>query len=137
KTNLNINTAALATFEVVNGAHTVGAIAGSGTTQVDAGANLTAQSINQGTLTIASGATVTIQAIPGGPLALSDNLQPVPEPSTLVLIGMGSIGLLAYTRRWSCVRLPKSELSGKGKLPVNGSLPGRGGRPGLCPLSCI
>jgi Passenger-associated-transport-repeat len=95
KTSLNINTAALATFEVVNGAHTVGVISGNGTTQVDSGANLTAASISQGTLTIASGATVTIQAIPGGPQGGA--ITPVPEPSTLILLG--SVFILAAILR--------------------------------------
>ncbi len=99
KTNLNINTSPLATFEVVNGTHAVGAINGSGITQVDSGATLTATSIAQGTLTIGSGATVTIQAIPGGPMALSENLTSVPEPSTLALLGIGAISLLAFTWR--------------------------------------
>ena len=89
KTNLNINTAALATFEVVNGAHAVGAISGSGTTQVDTGASLTAQSITQGTLTLASGATLTIQAIPGG--QLGNSIAPVPEPSAFLLLSAACI----------------------------------------------
>jgi autotransporter-associated beta strand protein len=89
KTNLNINTAALAKFEVVNGMHTVGAISGSGITQVDAGASLTAQSISQGTLTIGSGATLTIQAIPSGPLG--NPITPVPETSTLILLSAAFI----------------------------------------------
>ena len=93
KTNLNINTAPLATFEVVNGAHTVGVISGNGTTQVDSTASLTAASISQGTLTIGSGATVTIEAIPGGPLALGENLKSVPEPSTIVFLGSALLGL--------------------------------------------
>jgi autotransporter-associated beta strand protein len=97
KTNLNINTSPLATFEVVNGTHAVGAINGSGITQVDSGATLTAASIVQGTLTIGSGATVTIQAIPGGPLG--NTIAPVPEPSALVLLGIGFISLLRYAWR--------------------------------------
>jgi len=76
-----------------------GGISGSHNLEVDI--NLTASSIQVDTLTISSGATVTIQAIPGGPLALSDNLKPVPEPSTFVLLGIGVIGLIGYTwRRW-------------------------------------
>ena len=109
KTDLDITNADLAVFEVADGTHKVGDITGSGTTQVDSGASLTAASISQGTLTIGSGATVTIQAIPGGPLALSDNLTSVPEPSTLVLIGVGAISLLAYAwRRRKCgCKMPK------------------------------
>ena len=84
KSNLNINTAALATFEIVNGSHTVGAISGSGTTMVDAGAKLTATSISQGTLTLGAGATLTIATIPGGPT--SGTITPVPEPSVFVLL---------------------------------------------------
>ena len=94
-TDLNITTAALATFEVVNGAHTVGVISGNGTTLVDTGAKLTAASISQNTLTIGSGATVTIQAIPGGPLSGTTAL--VPEPSTLVLLGIGIVSLAVCT----------------------------------------
>jgi autotransporter-associated beta strand protein len=99
KTNLNINTAALATFEVVNGTHALGAINGSGTTQVDSGANLTAASIAQGTLTIASGATVTIQALPGGPQ--SGGIVPVPEPSVLILLTISAISFAACARHRS------------------------------------
>jgi autotransporter-associated beta strand protein len=63
KTNLNIITAAGATFEIADSAHAVGAISGSGITKVDAGASLSAASIVQGTLTIGSGGIVTIRAI--------------------------------------------------------------------------
>jgi fibronectin-binding autotransporter adhesin len=84
KSNLNIYTASSTKFEVADHSHTVGIISGSGTTQVDAGASLTAQSISQGTLTLGNGATVTIQTIPGGPL--SNQIVPVPEPSSLVLL---------------------------------------------------
>jgi Passenger-associated-transport-repeat len=98
KSSLNINTAALTTFEVVNCAHTVGAISGGGITQVDAGASLTAASINQGTLTIGSGATVTIQAIPGGPQ--SGPITSVPEPNTCILLGTAFIMLCyAWTKK--------------------------------------
>ncbi len=85
KTNLNIHTVALATFEIINGSHAVGIISGYGTTQVDSGASLTAASIIQNTLTIGPGATVTIRALPGGPQGGA--ITPVPEPSTLVLLG--------------------------------------------------
>ena len=91
KSNLNINTAALATFEVVNGAHVVGAISGSGITKVDDGASLTTASINQGTLTLGIGATVTIQPIPGGPQGGA--ITPVPEPNDFVLLGAALVML--------------------------------------------
>ena len=63
KTNLNINTATLATFEVLNGSHEVGMIDGTGITQVDAGANLTTTFIHQDTLTIGAGGKVTLYPI--------------------------------------------------------------------------
>jgi hypothetical protein len=93
KPDLNISTAALATFWVFSGAHTVGAISGSGITKVDAGASLTAASISQGTLTLGSGATLTIQPIPGGPLGGA--IIPVPEPNTIILFGAALI-MLCY-----------------------------------------
>ncbi len=95
KTNLNINTAALATFEIVNGSHTVGAITGSGNTQLDANASLTAASISQNTLTLAPGATLTIAALPGGPLG--NPITPVPEPSAFVFL---SIAFFAAGSLW-------------------------------------
>ena len=96
KADLNINTAALATFEIVNGSHTIGAITGSGTTQLDANASLTAASITQGTITLAPGATLTIAAIPGGPTSTS-NITPVPEPSALALL---CVALIIAACRW-------------------------------------
>ena len=72
----------------------------SGTHNLDVQGNLVASSIEVDSLTIESGATVTIQAIPGGPMG--NTITAVPEPSALVLMGIGSIGLLAYAwrRRW-------------------------------------
>jgi autotransporter-associated beta strand protein len=98
KTNLNISTAALATFEVVNGTNTVGAISGSGITKVDAGASLTAASIKQGTLTFGSGATLTIQAIPSG--HQGGVITPVPEPSAFaILAGSLIMAIYAWARK--------------------------------------
>jgi hypothetical protein len=97
KTNLNIDTAALATFEIVNGSHVVGAISGGGTTQIDAGASLTVLSISQNTLIMASGAKLAIQPIPGG--FQGYQIVPVPEPSTLVLLGINAVSLFAYSWR--------------------------------------
>jgi hypothetical protein len=71
------------------------------------GGNVSAASINVNTLTIGSGVTVTIQPIPGGPLALNDNLQSVPEPSILALLGINFVGLLAYSRRRRASRCAK------------------------------
>jgi autotransporter-associated beta strand protein len=85
KTNLNINTAAPATFKVLSGAHIVGSITGSGMTQIDSGASLTAASIFQNTLTIGNGAIITILPLSGGPLN-TNYLQTVPEPQTFILL---------------------------------------------------
>jgi hypothetical protein len=76
-----------------------GGITGSHDLEVDI--NLTATSIQVDTLTIGNGATVTIQTIPGGPL--SDVITPVPEPSTVVLLGISAVSLFAYAwrRRWA------------------------------------
>jgi autotransporter-associated beta strand protein len=90
-----------ATFLIVDNiaSHTLGAITGTGTTQLNDGAQLTATSVVQDILTIGSGATFTIQPIPGGPMALSENLTSVPEASTLILLGIGVVGLLGYIWR--------------------------------------
>ena len=83
KTNLNINTAALATFEVVNGANVDRCDFGRRNHKSRHWRSLTAASINQGTLTIGSDATVTIQAIPGGPQ--SGAITPVPGTDAVIL----------------------------------------------------
>jgi autotransporter-associated beta strand protein len=84
KPDLDITTAALATFEVVNGTHIVGTIDGSGITQVDAGATLTVTFIRQGTLTGGIGAKIIIQPSADGPLG--NLMTPVPEPSAFILL---------------------------------------------------
>jgi unsaturated chondroitin disaccharide hydrolase len=94
KTDLNINTAALATFEVASGTHLVNAITGSGATLVDSGATLSAASIYQDTLTISSGAKVIILPIADGPLYAT--ITAVPEPSAFVLFASAFI-FLAFT----------------------------------------
>ena len=100
--DFDIGTGQSATFEVADGAHTVGSITGSGTTQIDAGASLTAASIAQGTLTLGAGATLTIEAISGGPTGGS--ITPVPEPSALALLCAASI-LFALARRKKSTRV--------------------------------
>ena len=92
KSSLNINTAASTIFEIISGAHTIGAISGSGTTKLDAGARLTATSISQGTITLAAGSTLAIAAIPGGPSGLA--ITPVPEPSAVVLLAAAFIAAM-------------------------------------------
>jgi autotransporter-associated beta strand protein len=90
-----------ATFQILDGIHTVGSITGAGTTQIDFG-SLTVGSISQGVLTIGAGATLTIAPVPGGPLGGDLNLQPVPEPLTIVFLFAGLLSLLArrlYARK--------------------------------------
>jgi autotransporter-associated beta strand protein len=94
KPNLNITTAALATFEVVNGIYVIGTITGSGITKVDTGAILTAASICQDTLTIGSGTMVTIEAIAGEPQDYG--ITAVPEPNAILLLSVALI-MLWYT----------------------------------------
>jgi autotransporter-associated beta strand protein len=82
-----------ATFQILSGDHTVGAIMGSGTTEVDSG-SLTASSICQDSLILAPGARVTIAPIPGGPLGGS--LTPVPEPTSIGLLAAGFLAMLSF-----------------------------------------
>jgi hypothetical protein len=92
KPNLNINTAALATFEVVSGSHVVGLITGSGTTQIDNGASMTAKSTSQNALIIG-----TIIAGESG-----ETTVPVPEPAEFVLLA-GAFVLLAVFYRLKAI----------------------------------
>jgi fibronectin-binding autotransporter adhesin len=72
KSDLEIVTAAGATFEAASGTHVLGAISGSGITRVDSGAALTAASICQGALIIGA--------------APAQAPTPVPEPSAWVML---------------------------------------------------
>jgi autotransporter-associated beta strand protein len=68
-------------------------ITGAGDLGIGNGTNVTtlaADSVSIGVLTIAAGSKLVIRPLPGGPLAVSDNLSPVPEPSTIVLLGLGA-----------------------------------------------
>ncbi len=95
-----LSTADGATLQIDAGSHALGTIGGTGTLNLVSG-NLTANSISQNTITIGAGATLIIAALPGGPLASSDNLSPVPEPSTLILLCTPTLViLLACARRW-------------------------------------
>jgi autotransporter-associated beta strand protein len=97
KENLDINTAASATFEVFDGTHEVGDIAGVGMTNVDSGATLIASSVQQSTLSIAGGGKVVIRPIPGGPL--SCRITPIPEPHTIVMLAAGAAAMLVMVCR--------------------------------------
>jgi beta-glucanase (GH16 family) len=75
-------------------------ITGTGTLTVGNGteaANLTVDTIAVGVLTIAAGSKLTIRPIPGGPL--SGAIQPVPEPSQLILIFFAAAGFLLFYQR--------------------------------------
>ncbi len=101
KTDLDIFTAASATFEAVNGAHQLGAIDGNGSTRVDDGATLTVSSIRQGGIYIGSGAKLIIRATAGDAPDIYA-IAGVPEPSTLVLL---VTAFLLLTYRWARKRL--------------------------------
>jgi hypothetical protein len=101
--SLDVQTALSGKLLISNQSHILGDISGPGTTEVISG-QLTVNSISQDTLTIGTGSTVTIAPIPGGPLAESGSLAGVPEPSSLVLLGVGVNAFLAYAlqrRRWT------------------------------------
>jgi fibronectin-binding autotransporter adhesin len=86
------------------GSQTVGAISGTGITQVNAGASLTAHSIVQDRLTIGgTGAGTT-------GLADASTMSQVPEPSTLALLWAGVVGafILVWRRK---LRLPPSAIN--------------------------
>jgi autotransporter-associated beta strand protein len=107
-----------ATFQIDSGSHYVQTLSGSGTTNLLPGSSIVANSVVQGTLilgvgsrftadslvldklTIGAGATLTIAPLPGGPLALNENIEPVPEPSTLALLGIAAVMIpIGYARR--------------------------------------
>jgi autotransporter-associated beta strand protein len=80
---------------------TLVAVSGAGTLEVDGASTvLTASSVNVNTLTIGAGSVVVIAAIPGGPpIGQQSGLVPLPEPSALVLLGIGALAMLYAARR--------------------------------------
>ena len=99
KSDLNVYTAASGVFQVADGTHTVGNISGVGAVVLSAGANLTVTSLIQNTITLGPGGTLTIAAIPGGPTAGGRAPQPVPEPSSVVLLIAAVAGIGFAWRR--------------------------------------
>ncbi len=99
KSDLNVYTAASGVFQVSDGTHSVNDISGGGSTVLLAGGNLTAASVAQNTITLGAGATLTIAALPGGPTAGGGLTQPVPEPSSIVLLIMAFLGMLFFVRK--------------------------------------
>jgi autotransporter-associated beta strand protein len=101
-TPVDLNVGNAGTLLISTAGQQLGAISGTGTTEIAAGvgASLTANSIVQDTLIIGAGGSVTIRETPvaaGG--AAGANANAVPEPGTWVLIGIGLLSLLAFRRR--------------------------------------
>jgi autotransporter-associated beta strand protein len=91
--------ATTAAFQVDSGIHTVGNISGVGTTILSAGGNLTASSVVQGVLTMGTGSMLTIAPIPGGLTTAMSTPEPVPEPSSVILLIATALGMFFYWKR--------------------------------------
>jgi hypothetical protein len=71
-------------------------LTGGGCTTVLDSSTLTAHAIVQDTLTIGAGCKVIVRPLTGSGMI---GANPVPEPSTLALIAIGALSLLAYAWR--------------------------------------
>ncbi len=91
-----------ANFKILAGAHTVGTITGTGSTQIISG-SLTVKSVFQNVLTVGAGAELIIAPLSGGPL--SGDITPVPEPGSVGLLAMGLLSLLAFISAYGIKRL--------------------------------
>jgi autotransporter-associated beta strand protein len=94
---LSIATATIAdgSLQVNSLSASIDDITGSGDLIVGNGSSaalLSADSIAVDSLTIAAGSKITLSAISGGPL--SDVMQPVPEPSSILLLSLAAVTLL-------------------------------------------
>jgi hypothetical protein len=76
--------------------------------------SIVAAGIQGDTLTLKSGSTVTIQPIPGGPAG--DTTTAVPEPSVLLMMGIGSVGLLVLCHKQKLGWVPLPRLRGNAKF---------------------
>jgi hypothetical protein len=106
KTNLNVSTTAGAEFQIGSGTHSLGSITGGGSTSVAATSALAVARLSQSSLTVATGAVVTIRPAALGQSSASNPPAAVPEPSPLVLLGLGAITLAGLIRRREKIRPP-------------------------------
>jgi len=100
KSDLDIVTAALATFEVSGGTHVIGSITGSGTTIITGNATVTVASICQDTFILGSITEFINQSNAGWPTG--GEITPVPEPSIFILLA-GAFVLLAIFYRLKAI----------------------------------
>jgi T5SS/PEP-CTERM-associated repeat protein len=97
--NLHVNVQNSGYLQITNGLKQVGILTGAGDTAVQAGAQLHADAIVQNVLTVGPGAVVVIRPIIGGPLAPQTDLQPVPEPSSILLAALAILMCSLAKRR--------------------------------------
>jgi hypothetical protein len=97
-----INSTAPVGLLISSGKKTADQISGTGNVTIGgpAGTELVVTSITSGTLSMNPGTNLTIKPIPGGYSTGVDNITPVPEPSTFILLILGAAGLLGCSCRW-------------------------------------